>query len=66
MVDSEDNTNIYKYLKISIGAVTRNPEMSIFVPDHLKTKLMCRHAVKILHFFYEQLNLFGQAFGCLS
>ena len=51
MVDSEDNTNIYKYLKISIGAVTRNPEMSIFVPDHLKTKLMCRHAVKILHFF---------------
>ena len=34
MVDSMD---IYKSLN-SIGTVMKNPEMLIFVPDHLKTK----------------------------
>ena len=24
----------------------RNPEMLKFVPDHLKTKVICKHAVK--------------------
>ena len=32
--------------KISIGTVMRNPEMLKFVPDHIKTKTICRHAVK--------------------
>ena len=38
MVDSEYSTNIYKPLKISIGAVMKNPEILKFVPDHRKTK----------------------------
>ena len=45
MVDSMD---IYKYLNISIGTVKKNPEMLKFVPDHLKTEKMCKHAVKKL------------------
>ena len=43
MVDSMD---IYRSLNISIGTVMKNPEMLKFVPDHLKTKKMCKHAVK--------------------
>ena len=43
MVDSMD---IYKYLNINIGTVMKNPEMLKFVPGHLKTKKMCKHAVK--------------------
>ena len=35
-------------LNISIGTVIKNPEMLNFVPDHLKTKKMCKHAVKKL------------------
>ena len=38
--------DIYKSLIISIGTVMRNPEMSKFVPDNLKTKNMCKHVVK--------------------
>ena len=30
--------DIYKPFKISIGTITKNPEMLRFVPDHLKTK----------------------------
>ena len=45
MVDSMD---IFKSLNISIGTVTKNPEMLKFVPDHLKPKNMCKHAVKKL------------------
>ena len=37
---------VYKYLNISIGTVMKNPEVLTFVPDHLKTKKMCKHAVK--------------------
>ena len=36
----------YKSLNINIGTVMKNPEMLKFVPDHLKTKKMCKHAVK--------------------
>ena len=43
MVDS-------KTLKVSIGAIIIGPEMLRFVPDHLKTKKMCKHAVKKLPF----------------
>ena len=45
MVDSKDSTNIYKCLNIKIGVIMKNPEMLKFVPDHLKTKKVCRHAV---------------------
>ena len=38
MVDSEYSIDIYKSVKISIGAVMRSPEILKFVPDHLKTK----------------------------
>ena len=38
MVDSEYSMDVYKFVKISIGTVMRNPEMLEFVPDHLKTK----------------------------
>ena len=43
MVDSEYSTNNYKSLKIITGAITKNPEMLRFIPDHLKTKKMCKH-----------------------
>ena len=50
MVDSEYSTNIHKSLNVSIGTVMRNPEMLKFVPGHLKTKKICKHAVKKLLF----------------
>ena len=46
MVDSEYIMDIYKSVKIGIGTVMRNPGMLKFVPDHLKTKKMCKYAVK--------------------
>ena len=46
MVGSEYSMNIYKSVKISIETLMKNPEMLKFVPDHLKTKTMCTHAVK--------------------
>ena len=36
--------------EISIGAIIKNPEMLRFAPDHLKTKNMCKDAVKKLPF----------------
>ena len=50
MIDSEYNMGIYKSVKISIGSVIRNPKTLKIVPDHLKTKNMCKHTVKILPF----------------
>ena len=50
MVDCEYNMDIYKSVKIRLGAVIRNPEKLKFVSDHLKTKTMCKHAVKKLPF----------------
>ena len=41
-----DSMDIYKSLHIIIGAEMKNPEMLKFVPDHFKTKKMCKHAVK--------------------
>ena len=40
----------YKTLEINIGSIIKNPEMLRFFPDHLKTKKMFKHAVKILSF----------------
>ena len=48
MVDSEYSMDIYKSVKKSIGAVMKNPEMLEIVPDYLKSKKMCKHAVKKL------------------
>ena len=48
MVDSKYSTEYYKSTKISIGAIMKNPEMLKMVPDHLKTKKICQHAVKKL------------------
>ena len=45
MVDIMD---IYNSLSINIGTVMKNPKMLKFVSDHLKTKKMCKHAVKKL------------------
>ena len=46
---------INKSVKLSIGTVMSNPEMLKFVPDHLKTKKMCKHAVKKLPFVIRYL-----------
>ena len=46
MVDSEYSTDSYKSPKISIGAIIKNPEMLKFVPDHLKTKKMCKRTIE--------------------
>ena len=58
LVDSMDN---YTSLNISIVTVTKNPEMLKFVLDHLKTKRMCRHAVKklpyLLRYVPDQYNI---------
>ena len=65
MVDIMD---IYKSLNISIGTVMKNPEMLKFVPDHLKTKKMCKHAVKKLTYLlryvpnqYETQQMYDEA-----
>ena len=46
--------DIYKSLNISIGTVMKNPEMLKFIPDHLKTKKMCKDSVKIENYFMYQ------------
>ena len=38
----------YKYLNVSIGTGMKNTEILKFVPDHFKTKKMCKHAAKKL------------------
>ena len=48
MVDSEYSMGIYQSAIISIVTVMENPEMLKFVPDHLKSKQMCKHAIKKL------------------
>ena len=50
MVDSEYITNIDKSLNISIRTVIRNPELLKFVPDHLKTKKMCKNSLLMKQF----------------
>ena len=47
-----DIIDIYRSLNISNGTVMKNPEMLNFVPDHFKTKKMCKHAVEKLPFYY--------------
>ena len=45
-----DIMEVYKSINISIVTVMKNSEMLKFVPDHLKTKKMCKHAVKKIPF----------------
>ena len=47
--------NIYKSLNIDIGAVMKNLEIINFVSDHLKTKKMCKHAVKKLPYLLRYI-----------
>ena len=42
--------DICKSVKISIATVMKNPKMSNFVLDHLKTKKICKHAIEKLPF----------------
>ena len=50
MVDIMD---IYKSLNISIGKEMKNPEMLKFVSDHLKTRQICKNAVKKLPYLWR-------------
>ena len=50
MFNSKYSSDKYKTLEISIGAIIKYLEMLRFVPDHLKTKIMCNNAVKKLPF----------------
>ena len=46
----EYSADDYTSPKIIIEAVMKNSEMLRFIPDHLKTKKICKHAVKKLPF----------------
>ena len=50
MFDSEYSPDNFKTLTISIGIITKIPEMLKFIPDYLKTKNMCKNPVKNLSF----------------
>ena len=50
MADSEHSLDNYKSLKISIRAITKNLELLRFIPDGIKTKKMCKNALKKLPF----------------
>ena len=56
MVDSEYSMDFYKSVKTSIGTVMKNQEMLNFVLDLLKTKKMCKHAVKKLPFLTRSVS----------
>ena len=50
-----DIMDIYKSLNISIVTVIKNPEMLKFIPDHLKIKTVCKHAVKKLRYLLKYI-----------
>ena len=50
MVDSKNNQQNYETLNISIETIIGNSEMLRFVPDHLKTRKICKNVVKKLPF----------------
>ena len=56
MVDNEYSTDSYKSPRISIAAIMKNPEILKFVPDHLKTKNICKNLVKKYFLFNIRLN----------
>ena len=51
-----DIIDIYKSLNINIGTAMRNSEMLKFIPDHLKLKKMCKHAVKKLPYLLRYVT----------
>ena len=50
MVCGKNSPDNYKNLKISIGVIIKNQEMLKLVPDHLKTKSMCKNPARKLPF----------------
>ena len=50
MLDSDNNFKNYKTLEIIIGTIIKNSEILKFVPDYLRTKRMCKNAVRKLLF----------------
>ena len=50
MVDSEYCPENYKFLKIRIEIIIKNPEMLRFISDYLETETMHENAVKKLPF----------------
>ena len=50
MIESENSPDKYKTWKISIRQIIKNPEMVKFVPDHFKTKKVCKNVIKKLSF----------------
>ena len=48
--------DVYKSIRISTVTVMKNPEMLKFVPDHLKTKKLCKHAVKKLSYLLRYVH----------
>ena len=48
--------DIYISVEIIVGIVMRNPKVLKFVPDHLKAKRMCKHAVKKLLFLIRYVS----------
>ena len=48
--------DVCKSLNISVGTVMKTQEMTKYVPDHLKTKKMCKHAVKKLPYLMRYVR----------
>ena len=48
--------DVYMSLNIGIGTSMKNPEMLEFVLDHLKTKKLCKHAVKKLPYLLRYVH----------
>ena len=44
-----------KNIKLNIGAITKVLEMLRFLPDHFKTKTMCKYAEKNLPFLTKYI-----------
>ena len=56
MVGSEDSTNTYQSLNVSIGTVIGNLEIFKFVPDHLKTKKNIRLNKRVAKLFLQMME----------
>ena len=54
--------DVCKSLNISIGTVMKNSEMLNFFPDNLKTKKMCKHAVRKLPYVKMCDKAFNEPF----
>ena len=50
MIDNEYSSDNYKSLEVSFRVIIKNPKMLRFVAYYLKTKKICKNAVKKLPF----------------